>query len=276
MSESNAPIFVLCYARSGSTLLRYILDTHPEIVAPPELHLLTAARQLTWVFQHTAQVPTAEDSGLDAKSYAAEETRKLLSTIMQGHARRAGKRIWAEKSVSSIDCIDTLELLFPEARLICLHRRAPDVMASCAQAVKKSQGTFGFEPFVARTPDNVVDGLADYWIDKTRRLLEVEQRPSYPCLSLRYEDLVGDPQTALTALFGFLGLPSPADMLDSIFLTPHVVGPGDSKILATTGIHADSIGHGKRLAMEKLSADRRQQIDELHQAICYPLLEISR
>ena len=86
---------------------------------------------------------------------------------------------------------------------------------------------------------------------------------------IRYEDLVNDPQTSLATLFDFLDLPSSAGMLDSIFSTPHVVGPGDSKILTTTGIHANSIGHGERLAMDRLSADRREQIDTLHAQLGY-------
>ena len=272
MAAGPAPIFVLCCARSGSTLLRYILDTHPEIVAPPELHLLLTARQLAWLFEHTARAPGSTDSSSDAKHYAAARTRETLSTIMNEHVARTGKKVWAEKSVSSVDCLDTLQTLYPKARLICLYRQAPDVMASCAQAAQERQGTFGFEPFVARTPEHAIDGLADYWLDKTRRTLVAEQRLANPRLRLRYEDLVRAPQAALERLFAFLGLPLPNGMLDSIFSTTHVVGPGDSKILNTTGIHTESVGHSARLAMETLSPDRRRQINAMHEQLGYPPL----
>jgi hypothetical protein len=33
------PVFVLCMARSGSTLLRFLLDAHPELACPPETML---------------------------------------------------------------------------------------------------------------------------------------------------------------------------------------------------------------------------------------------
>jgi hypothetical protein len=270
MGNATAPIFVLCYARSGSTLLRYILDSHPQIVAPPELHLLLAARQLLWIFRHTAQAPATIDPDFDVDAYTTEETRNVLSGIMQDHASRAGKGLWAEKSVSSADHLDILERLYPDSRLLCLHRRADDVMASCAEAAQKRQGTFGFEPFVARTPANVIDGLADYWIDKTRRLLEARQRFPATSFVLHYEDLVSDPQQRLAALFGFLDLEWSGGMLDSVFSTPHVVGPGDSKILTTTSIHKSSIGHGKRLALGKLSPDRRQCLDDFHRRLGYP------
>ena len=269
MTAETAPIFVLCCARSGSTLLRYVLDTHPQIVAPPELHLLLMARQLAWVYEHTATTAGC-DEAVDATSYATEHTRATVSSIMHEYAARAGKRIWAEKSVSSVDCIDVLQRLYPDARLISLYRQAPDVMASCAQAGQQRAGTFGFEPFVARTPANPIDGLADYWVDKTRRTLDAERRLSNPLLRLRYEDLVREPAATIEQLFGFLGLVTPAGMLDSVFSTAHVVGPGDNKILTATGIHTGSIGHGSRLAMDRLSPDRRERIDALHAALGYP------
>ncbi len=270
MTEPVAPIFVLCYARSGSTLVRYVLDTHPQIVCPPELHLLLTAHRLAWIFEHTAKAPGGGDQPSDAKAYATERVRETVSSIMDEHAARAGKLVWAEKSVSSIDYIGLLQELYPQARLICLHRQASDVMASCAQAAQQNQGVFGFEPFVAATAKNPVDGLADYWIDKTRRLLDTEQRLVDTCLRTRYEDLVSNSQTTLDTLFGFLELPISAGMLDSIFSTPHIVGPGDSKILTTTGIHANSIGHGQRLALDTLSAERREQINTLHAQLGYP------
>jgi len=271
MTLETAPIFVLCCARSGSTLLRYVLDTHPKITAPPELHLLLMARQLAWVFEHTAR-PAGDDHAIDAAGYATERTRTAISSIMDEYAARAGKSIWAEKSVSTLDCLDMLERLYPDARLICLYRQAPDVMASCAQAAQQRRGAFGFEPYLARTTGNPVDGLADYWLDKAGRALGAEQRLGNPHLRMRYEDLVSEPAQSIGRLFGFLGLEVPSDMLDSVFSTTHAVGPGDSKILTTTGIHSESIGHGSRLAIDTLSADRRARIDELHAKLGYSRL----
>jgi protein-tyrosine sulfotransferase len=274
MQASRAPIFVLCCARSGSSLLRYVLDTHPDIVAPPELHLLIAARQLSWLFEHTSCVAGSRDTEQDSQSYAKRRTRETLQAIMDEHLQRTGKAIWAEKSVSSVDFVDALDALFPDARLLYLYRQAPDVMASCAQAAQQTRGIYGFEPFVSRTPRNVVDGLADYWLDKTRRALEAEQRLGNPHIRLRYEDLVREPSVTVTRMFEFLGLATPDDMLNSVFSTEHVAGPGDSKILTTTRIHTDSIGHGARLTMNRLSPDRIRQINELHEVLGYPALEV--
>jgi hypothetical protein len=37
--DARRPIFVLTVARSGSTLLRFILDSHPDLACPPETNI---------------------------------------------------------------------------------------------------------------------------------------------------------------------------------------------------------------------------------------------
>ena len=43
---ADDPVFVLCAGRSGSTLLRFLLDAHPDLACPPETRLPWLARQL--------------------------------------------------------------------------------------------------------------------------------------------------------------------------------------------------------------------------------------
>ena len=261
MSSGSEPIFLLCYARSGSTLLRYILDTHPEICAPPELHLLHTARQLLWVYTHTASVPGETPDPEARARYAARRTEQTISTLMNEYAHRAGKRLWCEKSVASVDCLDVLDTVYPAARVVCLHRQALDVVASCTEAARSRQGGFGFEPYMARTPDNALDGLADYWIDKTRRILEYERLNPGRCFRIRYEDIVNHGHSALAGLFDFLGLDWNRDILATVFSTPHAAGPGDSKILHTSRIGGGSVGRGAQLPADAVSPQRRYELD---------------
>jgi hypothetical protein len=44
------PVFVLCMGRSGSTLLRFLLDAHPELACPPETSLPALCGQLSVVW----------------------------------------------------------------------------------------------------------------------------------------------------------------------------------------------------------------------------------
>ncbi len=44
------PTFVLCHGRSGSTLLRFLLDSHPELACPPETNLPALCAHLATVW----------------------------------------------------------------------------------------------------------------------------------------------------------------------------------------------------------------------------------
>ena len=271
MADSATPIFLLCYARSGSTLLRYILDTHPAIAAPPELHLLLTARQLMWVFGHTAAVPGEAVPSQQRDDYALTRTRAWLSELMSDYARRAGKTLWCEKSVATLDHLALLDQLYPEARLICLHRHPLDTIASCVETARARQGMFGFEPYAARTPRNPVDGLADYWLAKTNQLLACERDRPGRCRRVRYEDLVTIPAETLKGLFGFLQLDWHVDLIDAVFTTPHAVGPGDPKILNTSQIELASIGRGGGLE-SNLSTDRLAELANVVTELGYETL----
>jgi len=269
MDGERSPIFVLCYARSGSTLLRYVLDSHPEVCAPPELHLLRASPHLLWLFAHLAATPGEKIDRDQSNHFAITSTRELLSDVMNGYATRCGKRIWCEKSVLTVAHLAALHSLFPDARLICLHRHPLDTIASCVEAANSRQGVFGFEPYVARTPDRPLDGLADYWIDKTQRILQCEREHPGRCLRMRYEDLVRDSGSALRALFGFLKLAWREDLEERVFSTAHVVGAGDRKILHTSRIEPGSVGRGQDLPREALSAERWVHLSALAREIGY-------
>jgi hypothetical protein len=61
-----SPVFVLCSIRSGSTLLRCLLNSHPLVHAPHELHLVDLAVHLDSRFARLAmQVAGLDDRHLE-------------------------------------------------------------------------------------------------------------------------------------------------------------------------------------------------------------------
>jgi hypothetical protein len=78
------PVFVLCGARSGSTLLRFILDAHPELACPPETNIPALCAQLSSVWytdpERTAQevfgfLGVAPVPGITKECFTAERER---------------------------------------------------------------------------------------------------------------------------------------------------------------------------------------------------------
>src|ERR1700678_1145076 len=61
----NDPVFVLCNGRSGSTLLRFLLDGHPELACPPETNLPGLCVQLATVWSLIEGAPLAANRGAE-------------------------------------------------------------------------------------------------------------------------------------------------------------------------------------------------------------------
>jgi Sulfotransferase family len=248
-----SPVLILCNARSGSTLLRYILDVHPAITAPPE----------------TSLGPLCSSVLAFAKDLPDEETRTatlgggraLIDSALTRHARLRGKAIWCDKSVRTVEHLDAVRQVFPDARYLCLHRHAMDAIASGLEASRWGFGRYGYARYVRQQPDNTVAALAQYWIDRTSKILAVESAADCATLRVRYEDLVSRPHEVVTGILRFLGLPGEestvALMITGALRARHDPGPGDFKIDFSSGVTAESVGRGRSVPV--LALDRRQR-----------------
>jgi hypothetical protein len=76
------PVFVLSCERSGSTLLRYIIDTHPQVCSPAHLHLgqLCASLYTTILFS-IGQTMEVTDETMRERLVAVE-TRRIVDELM--------------------------------------------------------------------------------------------------------------------------------------------------------------------------------------------------
>ena len=263
------PLFILSCARSGSTLLRLAIDTHPHIACPPELHLLTLAQRLLWT-QHL----TLEDGadGAEAFSVAIPATRRTLDDVMSAYLARVGKPVWCEKSVTSVNHLDILAGVYPEARVIVLYRHAADVVASGLQAIADRPEGYDFEPYLA-VDAHRPQALLRYWLDKTDALLQFEQQWSGPRARVRYEDLVRNPSATLAALATALALDPVPNWAERIWQVPHQAGPGDASAYQRTAFGADRLGRGAALSWQGVSRTLVKRANQLLGALGYDNLE---
>jgi protein-tyrosine sulfotransferase len=264
MSSAN-PIFVLSSARSGSTLTRFILDTHPEIYSPAELELGKVARELCLTI---GKLEGASEQPLQNPS-ALEHTRAILSELLDSYARGRGKTIWCEKSPSNAFFWELLAAIFPHARFICLHRHALDVTSSLIETFR-----FGFPPglrdWARRFPaDHLQAGLC-YWADSTERVVACEKRLPERSFRLRYEDIVAAPAEAFAPAFRFLGLPWDPALLGSVFSSQHDRGGGDPYAFFSERIRQDSVGAGRDLPLAGLPDDLLRRLSKLYAELGYP------
>ena len=270
------PVFVLCAGRSGSTLLRFLLDAHPDLACPPETRLPWLARQLAtaWTVIEdtgpTGQSVNGDSADATISAPVAEGLRRSLDPMMTSYLRHRGKRRYCDKSLGAAQHAGLLLRIWPDARFICLYRHPMDVIASGIEASPWGLTSYGFEPYIASPPDNNVAALARYWLDYTTSIVAAEERFSDRCLPVRYEDLVTDPDGRIARILEFIGAAPAPGIVARCFGPEHQrFGPGDYKIWNTGRVTADSVGRGWTMPAGKIPAPLLARINELADVLGY-------
>src|SRR5262245_14751181 len=106
----GAPLFILSCHRSGSTLLRFVLDTHPSIYSPPESFLGNAAS--VWAtFLAGLNGTLFEPATIASRDlqHILAQIRQLIDEQMKAAAMRKGKRLWCEKTPDNMDHLELID-----------------------------------------------------------------------------------------------------------------------------------------------------------------------
>jgi hypothetical protein len=192
-----APIVLGGCGRSGTTLLRMILDSHPAICCGPESN----------VFRRSALDPheLAAKFNLDpGRVRAIHASAVSRSAFIEGFAalciERAGKRRWAEKTPRNIRRLDSIFRHFPQARFVHVLRDGRDV--ACSLRTHPRHRVVKGE-LVALNTWKPIAGCARRWRNDIERSRPYWSDPRF--LTLRYEELVREPRPALERLMAFVG-----------------------------------------------------------------------
>jgi protein-tyrosine sulfotransferase len=274
-------------ARSGTTLLRSLLDAHPEIGCPAEAGLpaLMSHARRVWATVCSSGDPAAADpqTALQADDLPAavmplppraeQEVRRLALAVMESYCRPAGKRIYCDKSLDNAQHLPTIFHVFPRTKCILLVRHVMDTIASGLEASPWGFNAFGYAPFVHASPENTVMALARYWEMQVTLALKWQTANPGTCIRLRYEDLVHHPDTTLSALFDFLSVRCDLTTLGRAFgqFNP-ASGPGDYKLPFTSRITTASVERGKQVPVALIPPSLRERLTQLLEQLGYSAL----
>lgn len=271
-NSHEEPIFILSCVRSGSTMLRCIVDTHPNLCSPGHLNLGPLCANLyATTYYSLGRLPGIETEE-QREQLAIQETRTVVADILGRYAQGKGKQKWCEKSTVNVDHLEILAKVFPQAKYICLYRNCLDVAYSC---IKFNPLGYMNElyAYVQKCPTNFVAAMIDNWQEKTGKLIAFEQAHASRCIRINYESLVLQPEQVLAKLFGFLGESWDAGLIDAIFRVPHDQGEGDMKVWFSGKINKDSIGNGTAIPFTAIPNELMVEVDRLHRQLGYPTVE---
>ena len=251
-------IIVLGALRSGTTLLRRILNAHPNIACPGETHILNAAAR----FLHAdSLIEGAEMGVLDGLNFAgfSEESvidrlREFVLSFPRTHAKQQGKRLWAEKTALDTFYIDEIEKVFGEhAYFICVMRHGLDVACSNMELADKNGGYIDeFHEYIKLYKRPLV-AFCHAWVDLTTNMLDFADRHPDNALVYRYEDLVDEPLMTMKQIVEFVGEDWEPSILDAAMSSGENVGFGDWKTYSKGKIESSSINRWKDLSPAMIS-----------------------
>lgn len=182
------PAFILSTVRSGSTLLRVLLDSHSQLHAPHELHL----RDLGVRIRRKPGRKAMDALGLDEEGLEY----LLWDRLLHRELTARGKRWLVNKTPNDVFIADRIRTCWPDARFVYLLRHPAAIARSRAKA--RPQDT---EEQNVRMILRYADALE-------------EARAQWPGHVVRYEDITTDPEGRLRELCAFLGVEFEPQMLD--------------------------------------------------------------
>jgi Sulfotransferase family len=222
VTRSDPPVIVLGVRRSGTTLLRVMLDRNPALAIPDESYFVPQLAR-----RHPAPVdpalfaddlqrlPSLLEWGLPLDAVHRRlrprmATGAAIAAIFEAYAAERGKERWGDKTPLYMQHLSLLERLFPDALYVHLIRDGRDAALSFL-SVPGGIVTEGWgHPTDAR-------GFACQWVTEIRAARRLGARVGDARYTeLRYEALVADPAAALRRVCAFAGLDYGDGMLDYV------------------------------------------------------------
>lgn len=194
--EDADPVFVVGSMRSGSTLLRLMLDSHPRIAVPAETGFMGAVGATKRIPDWRQGEGWYERLGW-TEAELDERLREFYGGMFRRYAAEQGKPRWGEKTPFHTSHVDQMARIFPEAVFVGIVRHPGAVASSLHRRFH-----YGFAEAVT------------YWSSTNRDLLRSGIALGDRFALCRYEDLVQHGKPVLRALLGFLDEPWAPEVME--------------------------------------------------------------
>ena len=203
-------VFVVGSPRSGTTLLRLMLDAHPQLAIPPETgfipHTLSciggtdANRRQAFcekLVNFPAIAPAWSDFGISRRALLNElaalmpfHLDEAIRCFYRLYAARFGKTRWGDKTPNYGLYAPAIQRMLPEASFVHIIRDGRDVALSLRN--------------LWFAPGKDMSSLARQW----RRDVSLTRKRSAGCryIEIRYESLVREPELELRKICEFIQL----------------------------------------------------------------------
>jgi sulfotransferase family protein len=224
----NPFVFIVGAPRSGTTLLRRIVDAHPDVAITKETHWIVQLLRgehaasttspvtpelLARLLSHRRFARLELDPARLESLVAADEPvsyAELVTAVYDSFGEMRGKRLVGDKTPRYVRHIPTLHGLWPGAKFVHLIRDGRDVCLSVRNWDKENR----FVTRISTFEEDPISTIALWWEQLVRLGREDGASLSDDLYyELRYEHLVATPDEECRKLCSFLGVPYSDRML---------------------------------------------------------------
>ncbi len=218
-NPNRSAVIVLGVSRSGTSLLRQMLNQHSEIAIPSESHFIVPLWEryrrrpnTDLLLADLTYVRKVQEWGVDlddVRRRLPEEAGfpEVIQALYRSYAEARGKSRFGDKTPLYIQYLDLVEHVFPRARYLHIVRDGRNAALSYDKMAHRPRFSWVFP-----------QGLGDFAVRWRREVLGAQRFGSTIAagryFELRYEDLVTAPEAKLRELTSFLDLGFEPAMLE--------------------------------------------------------------
>jgi hypothetical protein len=207
--KKSIPVFIMSSERSGSNLLRVLLNNHNDLCAPLSPHLLNTFREVVPYYgcvpEHMNNLLADMESVVnhpftDWKLDLPEDSADRLKNqtfmgaydfIYREKAKQSGKNNYVSKDNDVFNHADLIFGFYENPKIIYLYRDVRDQAVSWMKT-----------PTSMLTPKEV----AQRWVKEQQECIKVCNENKAHCYSISYEKLTADTENIMKSVIDFIGL----------------------------------------------------------------------
>ena len=201
----GAPVFVIGFMRSGTTLMQEVLDAHPDVIVADEANFVWAMQQELHRMDRSTASTAEKLRRLDQAGI--EHLRKFYwQCVADRFGDSIADRVFVDKFTMNTIDIGLINVVFPDAKVLFVMRDPRDVCLSCfMQLLPPTPMTAHLLNWESTI--RIYCLVMDWWLH-IRPLLTLR------CEEYRYEDVVADFESTFRRVFEFLGVAWDAGVID--------------------------------------------------------------